>query len=139
MFSITWTRHKLKFFDTISRMSARLDLVRRGASVREFNDFRYDYSFKEEQLQMRLEEKVVQRRHEVYSWLRATSMENEQHRLDTIRKNYPSTGRWLLRDQRFRTWYDPQSTTSTLLWLNGVPGAGKFCLWQGPACLYVFH
>jgi hypothetical protein len=35
------------------------------------------------------------------------------------------TGRWLLRQNDFVKWLDPTSTANSLLWLHGIPGAGR--------------
>ena len=35
------------------------------------------------------------------------------------------TGDWLFRDASFKRWFDPTDTTIKMLWLKGIPGAGK--------------
>lgn len=35
------------------------------------------------------------------------------------------TGRWLMNDPIFVKWLDPQDTSSKVLWLQGIPGAGE--------------
>jgi hypothetical protein len=34
------------------------------------------------------------------------------------------TGRWLQKEKAFCTWLDPEDTSTRLLWLQGIPGAG---------------
>ncbi|KAF3009103.1 hypothetical protein E8E14_009642 [Neopestalotiopsis sp. 37M] len=38
------------------------------------------------------------------------------------------SGDWLLKDDTFTTWMDPGEKSSRLLWLQGIPGAGKTAL-----------
>ncbi|KAI5456910.1 hypothetical protein BGZ63DRAFT_434144 [Mariannaea sp. PMI_226] len=41
---------------------------------------------------------------------------------------YEGTGKWLFRDQSFKDWVDQSNTSERLLWLKGIPGAGKTLL-----------
>ena len=43
-------------------------------------------------------------------------------------RTYPGTMSWLAREKEFTGWTDLSSNSTTLLWLQGIPGAGKFCL-----------
>ncbi|RMJ16009.1 hypothetical protein CDV36_004314 [Fusarium kuroshium] len=38
------------------------------------------------------------------------------------------TGKWLFRDQLFKDWADYSKGSTRILWLNGIPGAGKTLL-----------
>ena len=40
----------------------------------------------------------------------------------------PGTGQWLQREESFRKWLNPADDSTRLLWLQGIPGAGKFLL-----------
>ena len=37
------------------------------------------------------------------------------------------TGQWLIDRPEFRGWLDPEQCVEPLLWLHGIPGAGKWC------------
>jgi hypothetical protein len=37
---------------------------------------------------------------------------------------YPGTGKWLMQDPAFTKWLDMSETSTKLLWLQGIPGAG---------------
>ena len=41
------------------------------------------------------------------------------------RERFCDTGLWLLQDQRFRSWFLPSQCMDPLLWLCGMPGAGR--------------
>ena len=40
-------------------------------------------------------------------------------------RSCPGTTKWLESDESFRDWIDPSSRSTSLLWLHGIPGAGK--------------
>lgn len=46
--------------------------------------------------------------------------------LDKIsRRLCEGTGKWLLRDDKFTGWLDPDKAGDKILWLDGIPGAGR--------------
>lgn len=109
-------------------MASRLDLVSSRASVSQFDLFLNQSSHQDEQLLHAIRSEELARSQAVYAWLKPTIMENEQYYLEKIRATSPDTCRWLLNDETFKEWFDPQYTTTTLpklLWINGKPGAGK--------------
>lgn len=62
---------------------------------------------------------------ELRTWLQGADFEDDH---DTLRRaQIPGTGRWLFDNAQFKKWFDPMSTYS-LLWMNGLPGAGKSVL-----------
>lgn len=38
------------------------------------------------------------------------------------------TGKWLFRDQSFKNWLDPTAGSTQILWLKGIPGAGRWTI-----------
>ncbi|KAF2116189.1 hypothetical protein BDV96DRAFT_645526 [Lophiotrema nucula] len=68
------------------------------------------------------------RREFVYQWLSAAKYDVDQESCEKIRRQYPGTGDWLLKKDRFHSWFDPDFCANQLLWLNGIPGAGKTIL-----------
>ncbi|KFA52172.1 hypothetical protein S40293_00599 [Stachybotrys chartarum IBT 40293] len=64
----------------------------------------------------------------VLQWLSPLNIETEQERLRGIRSICKDPGRWLLEDSRFQNWFNPEFSTRPLLWLSGIPGAGKTIL-----------
>ncbi|KAK3316036.1 hypothetical protein B0H66DRAFT_560170, partial [Apodospora peruviana] len=66
---------------------------------------------------------------DLHCWLRAVNVQNDQHHFSKIRADYPGTGRWLLDNATFKEWFEPLcQVIPPLLWLNGIPGAGKTIL-----------
>lgn len=40
-------------------------------------------------------------------------------------QRHPTSGDWILKEQEFIQWLDPDDLSKDLLYLNGMPGAGK--------------
>ena len=65
------------------------------------------------------------RREIVNAWLRPFSSESQQKTHLNARSVCKDPGRWLLDDPRFQGWLNPDYCSNPLLWLNGIPGAGR--------------
>jgi hypothetical protein len=61
----------------------------------------------------------------VLQWLPSFDYEAEQSHHRKTRSFCKSSGAWLLKDHRFQQWLNPEDCSTPLLWLNGIPGAGK--------------
>jgi hypothetical protein len=65
-------------------------------------------------------------------WLSAVNMRVDYEGYSAIRQDYPSTGKWLLTNDKIKTWLDPDNSTVSKIWLNGIPGAGKNTFYPSP-------
>ncbi|KIL59012.1 hypothetical protein M378DRAFT_169897 [Amanita muscaria Koide BX008] len=54
--------------------------------------------------------------------------ESKHTAIKSVIRTQPSAGLWLLAHEAYTTWKAGQSS-NRLLWLNGIPGAGKTVLW----------
>ena len=60
----------------------------------------------------------------VTNWLSAADARLDQEVSASIRCDNPSTGLWVLQDDKMKPWLDPNNQMSPMLWMNGMPGAG---------------
>ncbi|PVH75487.1 hypothetical protein DL98DRAFT_466362 [Cadophora sp. DSE1049] len=129
LFVTTWTRPKSRCYTHITKMANRLDLMTHRGTASQFATFQFSGAMEEEEIRTKLENEDLKRKQAIYTWLKAVNMQNEQDYFAKIRKEYPSTGHWLLGQTAFNEWFDPQfATLPPLLWLHGNPGAGKTIL-----------
>ncbi len=75
----------------------------------------------------RQEAAEMHRKHlEVLQWFSAadtTTLDQEQH--TRIRREYPGSGHWILKNEKVRRWQEDDTPPSSILWLNGKQGAGN--------------
>ncbi|KAF5549979.1 zinc finger C2H2-type integrase DNA-binding protein [Fusarium napiforme] len=65
----------------------------------------------------------------VCHWLQPIDPAADQDLFSKIRAENPGTGRWLLDNETFKGWFDLRyARIPPLLWLTGLPGAGKTIL-----------
>jgi len=108
-------------------MSQYRSLIEKQANLSEIEETRRVREESNANFKTIIEGQDYLRRQAVYNWLRPASVESDQDYFTEIRTEYPHTGRWLLEHEKFKLWFDPQfPAIPPLLWLNGIPGAGKF-------------
>ena len=70
------------------------------------------------------QESKERKKQEVLQWLSRLDFRPKQ--LDILSRRTPSTGEWLLVEDKFKSWVD--GSGSSLLFCSGIPGAGKTVL-----------
>lgn len=61
----------------------------------------------------------------VKEWLAAAPSNEEDHQMFCNRwKTSKARGSWILRHEKVVNWREAETPRSSLLWLNGIPGAG---------------
>lgn len=70
---------------------------------------------------------VARRDHQrlaVRTWLSARNVQLDHEACIEMRREYPTTGLWILDKTAIAAWHDSQQTTVPLVWVHGIPGAG---------------
>jgi hypothetical protein len=79
----------------------------------------------EVELEERKKKDLWQKRQAVNTWLSSPKMGSIHNLHVRARSQDPASGRWLLEKPLFQQWFDPIYCVTTVLWLNGKPGAGN--------------
>ncbi|GAW19057.1 hypothetical protein ANO14919_085410 [Xylariales sp. No.14919] len=129
VFNESWDTCKYRFSGIILSIAQRRSLIESQATPSQIEDARKGIQASRKIENDQLHEQNLQRIRDVHNWLRATNVEIDQDSHAKARAEYPGTGQWLLKTTLFKEWFNPQYTTiPPLLWLNGIPGAGKTIL-----------
>ncbi|KAK4159591.1 hypothetical protein QBC43DRAFT_326945 [Cladorrhinum sp. PSN259] len=80
----------------------------------------------QQRFEIQREEGVERRRRDAISWLNPYPSQLGKHQ--DARRLCPDTGSWLFKSDRFQGWFDPTFCRYPLLWITGIPGAGKSVL-----------
>ncbi|KAF2102281.1 hypothetical protein NA57DRAFT_35425 [Rhizodiscina lignyota] len=129
LFQATWKTYKSRFSSVISNMARHKELIESHASVAQIQESREARLDEEARFETHLRNENLHRRHVVSDWLKAADIEADQYEHCKLRAGYPKTGRWLLENEIFAHWFHPRfAPVPPLLWLCGVPGAGKTIL-----------
>lgn len=88
-----------------------------------------EHKMKQDQIWQAMEraetERKRTRRSEVLHWVEATSMSNWHERFCKARQCCPGSGDWILESEQLKDWKDSDTPHNSVLWLHGIPGAGK--------------
>ena len=147
LFQATWKTYKARFQRVIDDIDRHGKLIESQAMISQIEATETNkimqaaqmqsildgqesqYKIQEAQLQSIRDADESRRLRDLQCWLRAPNVENDQRFFSGIRAEYPGTGRWLLDNSTFKDWFQPLCCIlPPLLWLNGIPGAGKTIL-----------
>lgn len=78
------------------------------------------------QVKRRDQEERTQRTAAVKEWLAAAPSNQEDHeRFCMTWRTSEAHGSWILKNEKISNWRKADTPVSSLLWLNGIPGAGQ--------------
>ena len=61
----------------------------------------------------------------VVDWLSHVSCQNRHMELRREQRSYPESTRWIFKTTELYEWFRAGETSSPLLWVSGIPGAGS--------------
>jgi hypothetical protein len=67
----------------------------------------------------------IERKFRVRSWLKPHLHITQHHDLCKVRQQYPKTTKWIFQELAWKDWLRRSRDTTRVLWLSGIPGAGK--------------
>lgn len=126
MFEMFWPSHRDRIQVVVRHMASHRDLIRKEVRMEEIR--RAD-EMRNRELQ-----------HIVHTEENHIAQEFASHRAHISPKSYDAdlyrfsetvchgTGKWLFRDQSFQNWLAGKDKAKPILWLRGIPGAGKTLL-----------
>ncbi|KAF5627128.1 Nacht domain protein [Fusarium sp. NRRL 52700] len=126
MFEMFWPSHKERIQVVVKHMASHRDLIRREVRMEEIR--RADEMRNRELQHFVQTEKnnIAQEYASLRAQLSPKSYDADLYRFSEAVCN--GTGKWLFRDQSFQNWLAGIEKAKRILWLRGIPGAGKTLL-----------
>lgn len=109
----------------ISNLQRHKMLIESHANVLEINASQAARELAEKAFQEADKARKDNQRIAVRTWLSARNVQMDHDVYTEVRMLYPSTGLWVLQKTAIAAWLDDQHTSGCLVWINGIPGAGK--------------
>ncbi|KAF5577104.1 zinc finger domain-containing protein [Fusarium pseudoanthophilum] len=129
LFDANWKTMKGALLSIVSNMVRYRDAIENQASQFQTTDLEETPTEPVSQPDPFKEENYRPQRLAVCHWLQPIDPAVDQELFSKIRAEFPGTGRWLLDNEIFKGWYDLRyARIPPLLWLTGLPGAGKTIL-----------
>ncbi|EMD69111.1 hypothetical protein COCSADRAFT_130498 [Bipolaris sorokiniana ND90Pr] len=125
LFQALWKSFNTQFAAILRDLREHMALIESQATVSQFSEIletrrRIELQFDDERAN-----EVRKRRMVVHQWLAAANCSADQEACTKVRREHPGTGKWLLRENRFCSWFDPILCSTHMLWMNGIPGAAS--------------
>ncbi|RBA21148.1 hypothetical protein FPRO05_07462 [Fusarium proliferatum] len=126
MFEMFWPSHRDRIQVVVKHMTSHRDLIRKEVRMEEIR--------RADEMRNRELQHIVQTEEN------HIAQEFASHRAHISPKSYDAdlyhfseavcngTGKWLFRDQSFQNWLAGKERAKPILWLRGIPGAGKTML-----------
>lgn len=135
-----WKNFETRFRSLLSSLNQHRQLIAHQAEAIHYQQYQQDsqaifnhiQQYEQDRIRNienreRQEESEAQKKYlEVLQWFSAadTTM-SDQEEFTRIRREYPGSGDWILKKEKIRNWQEDDTPTSSILWLNGKPGAGN--------------
>ena len=125
LFQSSWRGFNFKIEGLKEKMKQHRTLIESQAGIIEFEEVQRVRKLAEVEFRNARDADLDRRRSKVLQWLSPASSEIIQEGCEKARSEYLGTGQWLLKEDKFSKWFDPNFCSNPLLWLSGIPGAGK--------------
>ncbi len=140
VFRSTWKDFGTRFKQILDGLRQHRQLIVEQAGLLHYQQYQTDsqendrhmrqYEQDRQEKLIRLEkqeEAEVQRKYlAVLEWFSgAQSTVEDHHTFQLTRSQYTGSGDWILNDEKVQNWIEPDTPVSSILWISGIPGAGK--------------
>lgn len=111
--------------DVVKNLQGSKELLIQTASVWHFQEAQ------DSRMRISLEFEAQKRRDDqhrqssVLDWLSHVSCQNRHEELRQERRVYPDSTRWVFNTTQVSEWFWGSETSSPVLWISGIPGAGR--------------
>lgn len=119
LFHALWRSFDSDFAAILRNLRAHKDLLESQASLAEFSELIRTQELARQVLDATTHNELHRRRNIVNQWLSTANYLADQETFQNIIRENTTSGKWLLRHNRFRSWFDPLACSTPLLWFVG--------------------
>jgi hypothetical protein len=125
MFKAFWKDFGTRFNGTLKSLARHKDLIECRANLIQYRRYQEDLAEMKGKLDELISSERQRKTRSVKEWLATGSQWIADHEkfLD-VRKRYPTTGCWILKNDAIIHWLDDDVPTTSIVWMTGIPGAG---------------
>ncbi|KAH7336622.1 hypothetical protein BKA65DRAFT_37368 [Rhexocercosporidium sp. MPI-PUGE-AT-0058] len=128
LFRAAWKDFESRFRHIINDLRQHKELIESHATIAQIRETRAEREYVRNQFTMAEEARQQQRRIDLIAWISATNPVLDHEAAISVRSSYPGSGKWLLQESKMKTWLDHTRASTPILWMHGIPGAGKTIL-----------
>ncbi|KAH5205185.1 hypothetical protein HBI18_154700 [Parastagonospora nodorum] len=136
MIKSMWKSFDTEFQGILASLHRHKDLVEQLTSVSHYSDSAAHYRQYQtdmEDLRDRLHKQIKEEKEKdmvtVVTWLSVGKQAEDDHtEYQKIRSNFSTTATWIFKHEYIKDWINSTVPETSLLWMHGIPGAGKTIL-----------
>jgi hypothetical protein len=122
-----WKDFNTKFEGILKSLRRHKELVESRASLTQYHMYQEDVSEIKAKVEELVEEEKRKKKANVRDWLAVdTRPEHDHDTYRLVKGEYAGTGDWIAEHEAIKHWLDADVPSTPLLWMAGIPGAGKF-------------
>ena len=128
VFGSIWKNFNTRFQHILEDLRRHKQLIESQATALHFRQYNADRQLIIENLQ-HLEDAESDRRYlGLLQWLMPVGIRSDHEAITEVWREFPRSGEWIFRNPKYSTWRTDDVPRSPILWLRGIPGAGKTVL-----------
>ncbi|OAL02432.1 C2H2 domain-containing protein [Phaeosphaeriaceae sp. SRC1lsM3a] len=129
IFRAMWKSYETEFQGILQNLERHKDLVERRASVDQYRRYREDMIIIKTRLDEQISAERLKKLVTIREWLAVGQQPVDDHaEYQRIRRQYTTTAQWILDHAVIKEWINDTSPSNPLVWMHGIPGAGKTIL-----------
>ncbi|KAF2024888.1 C2H2 domain-containing protein [Setomelanomma holmii] len=129
LFRASWRGFETEFNGILQTLQRHNALVENRFTVSQYQKYHEDMMGLKDRLNQQVEEERMKKLIRVSEWLAVgTALDDEHRSFQKIRHKYSSTARWIIDRPIIKDWIELSDPAMPLLWMHGIPGAGKTIL-----------
>lgn len=139
MFRAAWKDFNARFKNILNRLSRHREFLERQAALLHFDQFQQSsqeahqhvMQYQQDRVEIidcfekQEQEESKKKFFEALAWISGAQTSQDHESFCTERAKYPGTGSWILKQEKVHNWIEADTPMNSILWLNGIPGAGK--------------
>lgn len=112
------------FGDVIKKLERSKELLLQSANIVHFQEAQNARLLFTREFENQEKKRNNDRMLAVVEWLSPASCNIDHEELQSMRREYPGTTRWIFKELSFCGWVQTERPAASVFWICGIPGAG---------------
>ncbi|XRM43507.1 hypothetical protein ABZX51_006682 [Aspergillus tubingensis] len=126
VFRATWSTYKANFGPVVDSLKRHKQVFGDRLTFAQLENIRSEGIRSSEALKKLQKDEEMGRLRDIQCWLNSANIASDQDTFTSMRSRNTQAGTWILRHQLYCAWKERKA--QPMLWVNGIPGAGKTIL-----------
>ncbi|GAT24770.1 hypothetical protein RIB2604_01806010 [Aspergillus luchuensis] len=126
VFQATWSTYKAKFGPVVDSLKRHKQVFGDRLTFAQLENIRSEGIRSSEALKKLQKDEEMGQLRDIQCWLNSADIASDQDTFTSVRSRNTQAGIWILRHQLYCAWKERKA--QPMLWVNGIPGAGKTIL-----------